>query len=162
MTIRTILISLILLFFTLGSAMYAQEEIPEVIKFAGSSDGGGSADVHPSTYTGPVTFQHLLHFEEYAEGCGDCHHDSDYEPIEDYDPDESYNCEDCHDEDGLIRGAIAENEASMDDLIAHRANVLHMKCIGCHKEYNAEQHVVIAPEACRICHAKQPQKWVVE
>ena len=162
MTVKTILISLVLSFLIYCGVMSAEAEIPDIIEFAGSSDGGGSADIHPSTYTGPVTFQHLQHFEEYADGCGDCHHDSDYEPIDDYDPDESYSCEDCHDEEGLIRGTIAENEASLDDLIEHRANVLHMRCIGCHKEYNSEQHVVIAPEACRICHTKQSQEWVVK
>lgn len=31
-----------------------------------------------------------------------------------------------------------------------------------HREYKAEQHVVVAPEACRICDTKQPQEWVVE
>jgi len=162
MTIKTILISLVLLSFALGGAAYAQEDIPEIIEFAGSLDGGGSTDIHPSTYTGPVTFQHLEHYEGYADGCGDCHHDIEHEPIDDYDSDESYNCEDCHTEEGLIRGTIAENEASIDDLILYRANILHRRCIGCHKEYNSEQHVVIAPEACRICHKKQPQEWVVE
>lgn len=162
MTVKTILISLVLSFLIYCGAIAAQGEIPEIIEFKGSSDGGGSADIHPSTYTGSVTFLHLQHFEEYADSCGDCHHDNDHDPIEDYDPDESFSCEDCHVEEGLIRGSIAENEVSIDDLIEYRANVLHMRCIGCHKEYNAEQHVVIAPEACRICHAKQPQQWVVK
>lgn len=92
----------------------------------------------------------------------DCHHDSDHEPIEAYDPNESYTCEDCHDGEGMIRGPIAENAASIDDLVEYRANVLHLRCISCHKEYNAEQHVVIAPEACRICHTKRAQDWGVE
>lgn len=162
MTVRTILLSFVLSFSTFGGTIQAQEEIPDVIEFDGVLGGGGSADIHPSTYTGPVTFQHLEHFESYADGCGDCHHDIEHEPIDDFDSDESYSCEDCHTEEGLIRGVVAENKASIDDLILHRANVLHMKCIGCHKEYNAEQHVVIAPEACRICHTKQSQEWVVK
>lgn len=31
-----------------------------------------------------------------------------------------------------------------------------------HRVYKAEQHVVVAPEACRICDTKQPQEWVVQ
>ena len=140
----------------------AQSPIPDVINFDGNASGGGSEDIHPSTYTGPVTFPHQKHLSDYAAGCGDCHHDSDHEPIVGYSPDKSFNCEDCHDEKGLIRGSIAENAASTDDLITHRANVLHMKCIGCHKKVNAKQHEVRAPEACRICHTKRPQDWVIE
>ena len=140
----------------------AQNSIPDVITFDGTTDGGGTDDIHPSTYTGPVAFSHQKHLSDYAAGCGDCHHDSDHEPIVGYSPDKSFTCEDCHDEEGLIRGPIAENAASIDDLITHRANVLHMKCIGCHKKHNAKQHLVSAPEACRFCHTKRPQDWIIE
>ena len=155
----TMLASVFLSIFIFYIPILACAEVPEVIEFEGSADGGRSENVYPSTYTGPVTFPHLQHFEEYADGCGDCHHDGDHEPLDDYYPDESYHCIDCHDREGLIRGPIAENEASFDDLILYRANVLHLKCLGCHKDYNAEQHVVIAPEACRICHTKRSREW---
>lgn len=162
MRAQAILICFSLIFLTLCGAVIAQDDYPEVIEFDGSVDGGRTDDIHPSTYTGPVSFQHARHIEQYAAGCGDCHHDGDYEPVENYDPDESYSCADCHDGEGLIRGTIAMNSSTADDLLEHRANVLHTRCIGCHKKYNAEQHVVTAPEACRICHAKQAQEWVVK
>lgn len=162
MGIRTLLVCFASLFFIMINMSIAQADYPEVIEFEGSVSGGGSEDIHPSTYTGPVTFQHQKHIEEYVTGCDDCHHDSNHEPIEEYDPDMSFTCADCHDGEGLVRGAIAENASSTDDLIEYRANVIHMKCIGCHKEYNAEQHVVIAPESCRICHSKLPQEWVLK
>ena len=97
-----------------------------------------------------------------SEGCGDCHHDSNFEPIEDYDPDESYTCIDCHGEEGFIRGPIAENAASDEDLIAHRANVLHMRCVGCHRNNNAEKKSVLAPVSCRTCHKKRSQDWRIK
>ena len=36
----------------------AQSPIPDVINFGGNPSGGGAKDIHPSTYTGPVTFSH--------------------------------------------------------------------------------------------------------
>ena len=149
------------IFMTIGVAT-ALNPIPDVITFDGNPGGGGSENLHPSTYTGPVTFTHRKHINEYGIGCADCHHDSSHEPIVAYSPDEFFNCADCHLEEGLIRGPIAENETSIDDLLIHRANVLHMRCIGCHKKANAKQHVVRAPEACRICHTKRSQDWVIE
>lgn len=157
--ILSIFSTIFILFF---AGFVSAEEVPEVIEFEGSSSGGETEDVFPTTYSGPVTFNHLEHIEEFTDGCGECHHDDSHEPIESYDPDESYTCSDCHDEEGLIRGPIAENASTLDDLIDYRANVLHLRCIGCHKDYNAEQHVVVAPEACRICHIKGPQDWIIE
>ena len=140
----------------------AQNSIPNVINFAGNAAGGGSENIHPSIYTGPITFTHQKHIKEYGASCGDCHHDSDHEPIIGANSGDSFNCADCHDEEGLIRGPIAENGASRDDIIAHRSNVIHILCIECHKKYNATKHVVVAPEACRICHTKRPQDWIIE
>jgi Class III cytochrome C family len=150
------------IFFIVAGVVAAEETIPEVIHFAGAADGGASAELHPSIYTGLVKFQHEMHFSDYGASCGDCHHDEEREPIDDYSADNSYSCGDCHDGEGLIRGPIAENAASEADLLARRANVLHIRCIGCHKQANAEQHLVRAPEACRICHTKRAQSWVVE
>ena len=146
---------------TVGIAV-AQEMVPEIIQFDGAVDGGATDEVYPSIYTGPVTFQHKKHFNEYGSKCSDCHHDENMEPVVGYSPDKSFHCIDCHDTEGLIRGPIAESTATYDDLIARRANVLHIKCVGCHKEHNAKEHVVRAPEACRICHAKRPQDWAIE
>ncbi len=143
-------------------AAVAQQTVPELIEFDGAVDGGGTKDIYRSAYTGPVKFQHAKHVEDYGAGCGDCHHDSDFEPIESHDPDETYSCSECHEEEGLIRGPIAENDASDSDLIAYRANALHLQCIGCHRQYNDEKKVVRVPESCITCHAKRPQDWVIE
>ncbi len=146
---------------TVGLAA-AEEIVPEIIQFDGAVNGGATDDVHPTIYSGPITFPHKKHFNEYGVKCGDCHHDEDTEQIVGYSPDKSFHCIDCHDEEGLIRGPIAENAATYDDLIARRANVLHIKCIGCHKEHNAKEHAVRAPESCRICHTKRAQDWTIE
>ena len=135
---RTLLICLVSFFLLFPGIVAAQENYPEIIEFEGVADGGGSEDIYPSTYTGPITFLHQKHIKEYATGCGDCHHDGDHEPIVAYTEDESFSCIDCHDSEGLIRGAIAENAATTDDFVMYRATVLHMKCIGCHKKYNTK------------------------
>ena len=147
------------IFLSVAGFAAGQEIIPTVFNFDGAVDGGGSEEIHPAIYTGPVVFQHRKHFEEYGMGCGDCHHDSNHEPIVGYDDDKTFACGECHDEEGLIRGPIAENAASHDDLIARRANVLHIRCIGCHKKLNAEKHAIRRPESCRMCHAKRDQDW---
>ena len=157
------LISWLTVFFwlTIGAAI-AQQEVPELIEFDGAAfDEGGGSDIYPSAFTGPVKFSHSRHVEEYGAACGDCHHDSDFEPIDAHDPDETYACVECHDEEGLIRGPIAEIEASDSDLIAHRSNVIHMQCIGCHKQFNNDKQGVRAPESCIACHTKHPQNWVI-
>ena len=93
------LISWLTVFFwlTIGAAI-AQQEVPELIEFDGAAfDEGGGSDIYPSAFTGPVKFSHSRHVEEYDAVCGDCHHDSDFEPIDAHDPDETYACVECHD-----------------------------------------------------------------
>ena len=147
--------------FAIGAAV-AHQNVPEVIEFDGATDVGGSGDIFQSIYSGPVIFTHSKHVEDYGAVCGDCHHDSDAEPIEAFYPDATYACGECHTEEGLLRGSIAENEVPESDQIAHRANALHLQCIGCHKQYNELNKVVRVPESCITCHAKLPHDWVVE
>ena len=162
MNTRTLLIFVAgFLGLAIGTAV-AQQTVPEVIDFEGAADGGGSRNIYGSVYTGSVKFKHSKHVEDYGAVCGDCHHDSDFEPIESHDPDETYACSECHEEEGLVRGTIAENDASDDDLLAHRANALHVQCIGCHKRYNKLNQVIRMPESCIACHAKLPQNWVIK
>jgi len=162
MNTRTLVTCLTGILGLLIGAAVAQQTVPELIDFDGAVDGGGTKDVYRSTYTGSVKFQHAKHVENYGAVCGDCHHDSDFEPIESYDPDETYSCSECHDEEGLIRGPIAENDVLDSDLITYRANAIHMQCIGCHKRYNDKKHLVQAPESCITCHTKHPQDWVIK
>ena len=134
----------------------------EIIEFDGVADGGGNKDIHPSAYTGPVTFPHRMHQVEYTSRCSDCHHGSDIVKVLSSGSTEVLKCGKCHQKEGLVRGPIAENAISEDELIAHRANALHLLCRGCHKKHNATVHVVMAPEACRICHTKRAQDWILE
>ncbi len=162
MTTKTIVVLLAGFLGLVFGAAVAQQNVPEVIEFDGATDEGGSGDIFRSIYSGPVKFTHLKHVEEYGAVCGDCHHDSDAEPIASFDPDATYACGECHDEEGLIRGPIAENEVSESDRIAYRANALHQQCIGCHRQYNELNNVVRIPESCITCHARRPQDWVVK
>jgi hypothetical protein len=160
--IKKLLITSILGVFLLAiGAAVAQQTIPDVIDFDGATDGGSSGDIFRSIYSGPVKFTHSKHVDEYGAVCGDCHHDSDAEPINSYDPDAMYACIECHDEEGLLHGPVAENEVSDSDRIAHRANAIHQQCIGCHRQYNELNDVVRVPESCRTCHARQQPDWVI-
>ena len=159
---RLLIICIAGLFCLAFGAAFAQQIIPEVIDFDGATNGGGSGDIFRSIYSGPVKFTHAKHVQSYGAVCGDCHHDSDAEPINSYDPDATYACGECHKEEGLIRGPAAENEASASDLIAHRANAIHMQCIGCHQMYNNLIQVVRVPESCKTCHARNPPDWVIK
>ena len=150
------------LFWLAIGAAVAQQTVPDVIDFDGATDVVGSGDTYRSIYSGPVKFTHSRHVEDYGAACGDCHHDSDAEPINSYNPEATYVCGECHNEEGLLRGPIAENEVSVSDRVAHRANVIHLKCIGCHQMYNDLNQVVRVPESCRTCHTKQPQGWVIK
>jgi Class III cytochrome C family len=148
--------------FLLVGVALAGQDVPETIQFKGAPHGGATKELFPEAYSGSISFQHAKHVDKYGANCGGCHHDGDHEPIKKFDPDESYNCADCHDQPGLVRGPIALNKIDESDLIAHRANALHKLCVGCHQEYNNKKHVVLAPEACRGCHAKRPRDWVLK
>jgi len=151
-----ILVTYIAIFFCLAIGVpVAEQTVPNVIDFDGAANGGGSGDIFRSSYTGTIKFSHSKHVEDYGAKCGECHHDDDFEPIERFDPDETYACSECHVEEGLIRGPIAESEASDSDLVAHRSNALH-------KQFNNLKQVVRAPEACIACHAKYPQDWMIK
>ncbi len=162
MNAKTLVTCLAGFFWLAIGAAVAQETVPSVIDFDGATDGGVPGDTYRSIYSGSVKFTHSKHVDDYGAVCGDCHHDSDAEPIEFHDPDAIYACGECHDEEGLIRGPIAENEVSDSDRIAHRANALHLQCIGCHKMYNELNKVVRVPESCKTCHARNPQDWVIK
>jgi hypothetical protein len=149
------------LWLAIGAAV-AQQTVPELIDFDGATDGGGPGDTFRSIYSGPVKFTHSKHVQDYGAVCGDCHHDNDAEPINSYDPDAIYACGECHNEKGLLRGPIAENEVSAGDRIAHRANSIHMKCFSCHQMYNNLNQVVRVAESCKTCHTRQSQDYVIK
>ena len=159
---KRLLITCIAGFFWLAiSTTVAQQTVPDVIDFDGTTDEGGSGDIFQSSYSGPVKFTHSKHVKDYGAVCGDCHHDSDAEPIYSFDPDATYACGERHNVEGLLRGPTAENEVSADERLGHRANAIHEKCIGCHRMYNNINQVVRVPESCKTCHTGQPQDWVI-
>jgi len=151
-----------MLLFVSGMVNAQKNNFPEVIVFDGAVDGGGSDNIHPTTYSGIIQFSHKKHYALYEVGCIDCHHDKDAATITKSNSTEELKCGNCHLKDGLIRGPLAENKASHDDLVARRANVLHILCIGCHKKLNAEKHAIRRPESCRMCHTKRARVWSLE
>ena len=163
MPVKIVIIGLVGLVLLINNTPNAEEyeEVPTTITFDGVVEGSNMDGNYASVYSGSVVFNHQKHTDKAGIGCGQCHHDESFEPIDGFDPEQIYTCIDCHDEEGLIRGPNAENAISDDDLIAYRAHVLHMTCVGCHKQINNETKVIRAPESCITCHAQQPQNWVV-
>jgi hypothetical protein len=154
MLTRTFRFAIVILLATASGPVIAVEDVPQTIEFQGRQSIEDSLVAYSTVFAGPVRFQHTKHVEAYGVNCGDCHHDDFLEPIESYDPDETYTCTSCHDGEGFIRGPTAENELDPNERIERRANAVHALCLGCHKEFNKRQHLIVAPEACRSCHAK--------
>ena len=138
----------------LSLAKADQNKIPEFIDFKGRIDINEALVDYPTRFQGPVRFSHKKHVNSYGAGCGNCHHDSDLDPIEAYDPSEIYSCDDCHYDTGLVRGPKTENTMPEYDQMMHRPNAIHAQCLGCHKKFNREKHLIVAPEACISCHKK--------
>ena len=135
---------------------------PGVISFTGSTGRPMEAPgVYPRLYSGAVEFSHEKHFSDYGPSCSDCHHDDSGEPRTDLtsgmDVD---NCIDCHDEEDLVYGRPAD-EMDEGGLIAHRANVVHRLCVGCHERSSAEAKALVAPLACRGCHAQRERDYTL-
>ena len=129
---------------------------PEVIRFPGSSEKPmETPGVYPRIYSGVVEFPHGRHVTDYGATCGDCHHADSFEPDVDLESGaEITNCVECHDSGGLVYGRPID-EAAEEDLLMHRANVMHMRCIGCHEKTSARKKAIVAPIACRGCHAQR-------
>jgi hypothetical protein len=135
---------------------------PEVIRFEGTAGTPMEApDVFPRIYSGRVEFSHGKHFSTYGMTCGDCHHDDSGEPRTQLKPGgEVTQCIECHDEEGLVYGRRADEMAD-DQIVAHRANVIHKLCVGCHERTSAERRSIVAPIACRVCHAQRGADYVM-
>lgn len=97
-----------------------------------------------------IQFTHKKHIEDYSIGCGECHHDTDGQPLTDLkmgDPVEK--CGDCHSKIGkLPKGASAEEK------LEYHKEALHQNCIQCHKTFNKENNTKAAPASCKQCHPK--------
>jgi hypothetical protein len=102
MNIRNIIICLAGMILLIFSIAVAQENFPVVIKFDGAIDGGGTKDIHPSTYTGPVTFPHGKHVNEYGASCPDCHHHNDAMSLMGSGSTDGLRCANCQVKEGLV------------------------------------------------------------
>jgi len=135
---------------------------PEIIHFEGTSGQPMDAPgVYPRIYSGRVEIQHGKHFTEYGATCDGCHH------MDSFDADVGLNsdvevtpCADCHDAPGLVYGRRVD-ESDADDLVMHRANVMHKRCIGCHEESAAKNRTIVGPMACRGCHAQRQPDYTL-
>ncbi|MGA9178773.1 MAG: cytochrome c3 family protein [Desulfobacterales bacterium] len=110
-------------------------------------------------------FTHKKHATVYQEnnpdlfknGCGECHHDDDNEPLKDLkEGDEVQNCIECHQEPAYMRGKEARG-LSKEEKLEYHANAIHYNCRGCHKLYNKKMNLRskdkgAAPRRCKQCH----------
>ena len=111
--------------------------------------------VYPRVYSGRVELRHARHVTDYAVTCDECHHVDSFDS--DVGPDnhiEITDCIECHEARGLVYGRKVD-ELDPDEVVIHRANVMHELCVGCHEERSARNHSIIAPIACRGCHAQR-------
>ncbi len=76
---------------------------------------------------GKVLFTHLIHIDDYADDCQDCHHNLE-------DDEETYDCSDCHEDKG-------------EEDMPSRADAFHDQCKGCHEDNDA------GPIECNSCHS---------
>jgi len=145
-----------------SSRCIAQESPPEVIRFNGSTGRSMEApEVYPRLYSGVVEFSHERHSSSYGAKCVDCHHMDGEELGEDAaSAADALNCEECHDQPGLVYGRPAD-EMLDNELVYYRANVMHKLCVGCHERSSAEARSLVAPLACRGCHAQRSRDYVL-
>jgi len=135
---------------------------PEVIHFEGTTGRSFEAPgVYPRVYSGGVEFPHGTHFTDQGVGCSVCHH------MDEFDPDiglesevEITHCIDCHDATGLVYGRQAD-ELDESDLMMHRPNVMHTRCVGCHEDVSAANGAIVAPIACRGCHSQRQRDYTL-
>ncbi|SLM33252.1 conserved hypothetical protein [Desulfamplus magnetovallimortis] len=99
---------------------------------------------------GIVQFTHLKHATDYSIGCGECHHDSDGQPLSDLKMGDSVEkCNACHSDTGKAPKGISDSEK-----LGFHKEALHKNCITCHKTYNKEKNTKAAPASCTQCHPK--------
>ena len=123
---------------------------------------GGVADIMAmenseyATHKKPIVlFTHKKHMEEYAIGCGECHHDDSGEPLADLKVgDEVETCIACHAEPGKAPAKIDNKKLTAEQKLEYHTDALHKNCIGCHKDFNKKNNSKAAPATCNQCHDK--------
>ena len=129
---------------------------------AAPSASGGVADImamENSEYAKHkkpiVLFTHKKHMEDYAIGCGECHHDDSGEPLADLKMgDEVETCIACHAEPGKAPSKIDNKKLTAEQKREYHTDALHQNCIGCHKGFNKKNNTKAAPATCKQCHDK--------
>jgi endogenous inhibitor of DNA gyrase (YacG/DUF329 family) len=100
-------------------------------------------------------FTHKKHMEDYAIGCGDCHHDDSGEPLTNLKMgDEVENCIACHAEPGKAPAKIDNKKLTAEQKLEYHTDALHQNCITCHKDFNKKNNSKAAPATCKQCHDK--------
>ncbi len=158
--ILLIVIFVVAIFLLVSDGLYAGTEVKDKIKMDNPA--------YEEHKKGINIFTHKKHATEYQEnnsdlfknGCGECHHDDDNEPLKDLKGgDEVQNCIECHQEPAYMRGKEARG-LTRDQKLEYHANAIHYNCKGCHKLYNKKMNLKskdkgAAPRRCKQCHPKQ-------
>jgi len=132
----------------LATAIYAGTTVADVISMENKAYAKHKKAI--------VTFSHKKHNEEYKNGCGECHHDADNKPLNDLKlGDEVKNCIECHKTPGRApKAKKGEPALSTKEKMAYHAEVIHLNCVGCHKDANKASGTKAAPTSCAKCHPK--------
>ncbi len=138
-----------------------EETAPSVAVAAPSASGGmaGIMAMENSEYAKHkkpiVLFTHKKHMEDYAIGCGECHHDDSGEPLADLKMgDEVETCIACHAEPGKAPAKIDNKKLTAEQKLEYHTDALHQNCITCHKDFNKKNNSKAAPATCNQCHDK--------
>jgi hypothetical protein len=158
--ILLIIIFVVASFIFVFNGLYAGTEVKDVIRMENQAYEEHEKDIN--------VFTHKKHTTEYAEnnpelfknGCGECHHDEDGEPLKDLkEGDDVQNCIECHDKPGYMRGREARG-LTKEQKLEYHANAIHYNCKGCHKLYNKKMDLKskdngAAPRRCKQCHQNE-------
>jgi hypothetical protein len=138
----------------------AGTEIKDVIRMENQAYEEHEKDINVFTHKKHATEYVENNPELYKNGCGECHHDDDGEPLKELkEGDDVQNCIECHDKPGYMRGREARG-LTKEQKLEYHANAIHYNCKGCHKLFNKKMDLKskdkgAAPRRCKQCHRKE-------
>jgi cytochrome c553 len=131
-----------------GSLIYAGTQVADEIQL--NSPG------YEKHTKGIVVFNHKKHSEEYAQSCGECHHDDKGNPRTDLKMgDEVHKCIECHKKPGERPKGKNAPKLNKKQRLEYQAEAMHYNCKDCHKAYNKKNKTKAAPTTCTKCHPKK-------